>query len=178
MQHAPHSLVTRAAVAAAVAAGVGIPLLGLAGRASIHSRTVINHSAEASPAASPTTSPRPSPKQRPAIDLVCMQAATEKRDNAIIAAVDTHHAAIRTALETRRNALKNAWAITDKKQRRAALVSAWQVYRKSQREAAQAFRKSRQTVWGQFRKDRKSCGKGTGVEDHGNEAAEIGISGG
>src|SRR3990167_971175 len=62
---------------------------------------------------------------KPSIDLVCMQNAVTKRDNAVIAALDKYHASWKKALETRRESLVAAWQMTDRKERWSALRKAW-----------------------------------------------------
>ena len=48
-------------------------------------------------------------KQASVADLACMQAAIEKRENALIAATEVSYGTTRTALVTRRAALLAAW---------------------------------------------------------------------
>ncbi len=93
-----------------------------------------------------------------AVDPVCMQNAIEKRDTAIITAFDTYHGSVRAALIARKDALKAAWAITDKDGRGDALLSAWKTWYKAVRDARKAFRDARKSVWHNFEIDRKACG--------------------
>ncbi len=93
----------------------------------------------------------------PPFDPACIQAAVEKRDTAIISALDTYSAAIKTALMTRKNALVTAWGITDKVARRAALKAAWKNYRDSVRTIRKTFRDAKHASWRQFTADRKAC---------------------
>lgn len=105
-------------------------------------------------------------------DPICVQNAIDKRDNAIIAATDVYSAAAKTALQTRRDALKAAWALADRKARHSALTAAWKAYRSSLSKARKDFNKARAAAWKQWGIDRKACkdtpndefGTGAGVD--------------
>jgi hypothetical protein len=99
------------------------------------------------------------------IDLACMQTAVEKYDNAIIAAWDKRSADVKTALQTRRDALKSAWGIQDKKERRAAIKAAEKAYRTAIAQARKTFKSERQAAWKQFIIDRRACGPEAAVDD-------------
>lgn len=92
------------------------------------------------------------------LDLACMQTSVEKRDNAIIAAWDKFTPAIKTALETRKTALKSAWTNTDKKARREAIKKTWTDYRDAVKTTRKTFNSERKAVWKTFNVERKSCG--------------------
>lgn len=110
----------------------------------------------------PTVSSRPTPKT---VDLVCMQTAVEKRDNAIIAAADAYYATVKIALTTRRDALKAAFGITDKTQRRTTIRNAWNTYKSAHRKAKSTLTSTKNAAWRQFNTDRKACGPGAASED-------------
>lgn len=96
--------------------------------------------------------------ERPAVvNVACMQTAVEKRDNALIAGVDAYHTSVRKALEVRRDALKAAWGVTDRKDRREALQAAWKTYKESRGAAAKALKSAKRAAWEQFKMDRKGC---------------------
>lgn len=116
--------------------------------------------------AASTPAPTPTPVVRPAADLACMQMAVEKRDNAIIAAVDDYHTNLRSALETRRDALKTAWGLADRKTRRQAIWTAWIAFKKSRLAAKKTFQLAKKTAWNQFNTDRKICGAGVRADDN------------
>ena len=111
------------------------------------------------------TPPPPPGRTAQTVDVACIQAAIDKRDNAIITAVDTFHDAAKSALQTRRDALKAAWGNTDRDVRRAAIKAAWESYRNSLRSARKALRESRRSAWSQFAADRKACGRGAQADD-------------
>ncbi len=104
---------------------------------------------------------------KPAVDLACVAAAVDKRDMAMIAAWDKYSAAIKTALSARKDALKAAWALTDKKARNEAIRKAWNAYRDSVKAAKKTFRDERTAAWKQFRTDRRACGVREGTADEG-----------
>ena len=93
----------------------------------------------------------------PATDLVCIQNAVTKRDNAVISAWDKFTPAVRTALVARRDALVVAWAKTDRQERRTAIRSAWDAYRKAVKDARATLKSDRKAAWEQYGIDRKAC---------------------
>lgn len=78
-----------------------------------------------SPAPSPTASWAPKISVRAEarmVDRTCMRTAVEKRDNAVIAALNTFHASVKKDLETRRDTLRAAWDISAKNERKTATI--------------------------------------------------------
>lgn len=135
-------------------------------------------SAQVDPTASTpvVTSPAPVTQtqtvaKKAAFDPTCMQNAVDKRDSALIAAVDKYAAAAKTALETRKSALKESWAKPTAKERASAIRAAWAAYRKAIAAAKKTFRKEKKNVWAQFYKDRKAC-KQAGNPDTTNESVD------
>ena len=115
---------------------------------------------EADVAVAATTTVGTSSSTKSVVDLVCMQTAVAKRDNAVIAALDKYHASWKLALETRRDALVAAWKLTDRTERWKALRKAWSEFYKQRLEARRVFRQERETAWKTFREERKNnCGK-------------------
>lgn len=114
------------------------------------------------------------PPVRKTLDLACMQSAVEKRDNAIIAAFDAYSASVKTALTTRRDALKAAWGLTDRIQRRDAINAAWKAHRKARNDAFRTLRDARRAAWKQFRADAKTC-KATGTSGTATEFSGEGV---
>lgn len=125
----------------------------------------------------PVAAQTPSPAARSArsVNLACMQASVEKRDNAMVAAFDAFSASARSAFIARRDALKAAWGITDRAQRRAALRNAWSAFRASRHAARGAFRTARHAAWTQFRTDARACRGVSGAEEPANEASDLTI---
>jgi len=99
----------------------------------------------------------PAANQAVVFNPTCIQNAVEKRDTAIIAAWDKFSLAAKTALETRKTALKEAWAKGSAKERRVAVKAAWTAYSKAIRDARNIFKKEKKDAWTQFHKDRVFC---------------------
>lgn len=106
-------------------------------------------------------------------DLTCMVNAIETRETVIIAAWEKYTAAIKTALETRKSSLKDAWGQTDKQKRREGRNNAWNEYKKARIAARKEFEKERRAAWLQFVKDRKAC-RGQ-WEDTSNESKDTAL---
>lgn len=91
------------------------------------------------------------------IDLACMKAAVEKRENAIIAAKTKAFTSMDTAFKARRDALKTAWDKTDVKERREAINAAWKTFREAHKAARTQLRNDDKAAWKTFKTDRKAC---------------------
>lgn len=100
------------------------------------------------------------------VDSACMQAAVEKRDSAIIAGVDTYTASVKAGLQTRKDAIKAAWALTDKTARNNAMKAAWAAFQGTWKKASQGMKAVKKTAWQTFRTDAKACGQ-TGADSSG-----------
>ncbi len=135
----------------------------------IHGLVAMSVLASAVPVLAQTTPPPTTGGVRAAeaVDLACVQSAITKRDNAIIAAVDTFHDATKAALQARRDALVAAWGITDRTARRAAIRTAWGNYKTAVRAARKALNEARRGAWKQYRTDRRVCGGGSGDDSVG-----------
>lgn len=107
-----------------------------------------------------------------AVDLVCMQNAVEKRDTAMMTAFDVFYTAVRSAFETRKNALKAAWGMTDAEDRKDAREDAWEDYFDGFRKVKRELKKARKAAWHQFRHDRQACGA-RADEGEGNGDAQL-----
>ncbi|TAL20454.1 hypothetical protein EPN90_00995 [Patescibacteria group bacterium] len=128
--------------------------------------------------ATTTNTNQPAAVVKPVLDLACVQSAVEKRDNAIIAAVDTYSTHVKTALTTRRDALKAAWGMADRVERRKAIRAAWDAFRGTWRKEKRALTDARRAAWKQFRADAKAC-KATGASgvslENGGEGADASL---
>lgn len=145
-------------------------------RAALGAATLLATLALSAAATDAPSSPRPSPAVGArAVDLACMQAAVEKRDNAIIAAFDTFSVTVKSALTTRRDALKAAWGITDRAQRRAALRSAWSAFHVARRTAFRTFRSARHSAWVRFRADARACRGTPAGEEPASEGSDLAL---
>lgn len=115
----------------------------------------------------PNTTSGITPEQRQ-----CILAAVEKRDNALIAAVDARYNATKTAFQTRKADLVAAWGLENRDERRKAIKYAWNKFDKSIRAANKAFKAAKKKAWSTFYKDRKACGQQVISDDRFNEGAD------
>ncbi len=100
------------------------------------------------------------------VDTACMQAAIDKRETALIAGVDVYSASVKTALTVRKDALKAAWAITDKTARNTAIKAAWTAFQGTWKNASAAMKTVKKSAWAAFNTDAKAC-KQTGADSAG-----------
>ncbi len=91
------------------------------------------------------------------IDAPCIQSVIDARDTALITMVDDWSSFTKSALEARREALKDSWGIADYKKRRFAQRKAWSDYRKVLRGANAAKTKERSRTWKTFEEERRQC---------------------
>ena len=112
------------------------------------------------------------PKATSQINVACLQSAIDTRDNGMITAVGAYHTSIVTALQTRRDAMKTAVALTDRVARRNASQAAVNAFRKSRLSATNTLRASKKTVWNTFAVARKACGVGATSENHGSQGMD------
>lgn len=126
----------------------------------------------------PPTGTKPLGRQaqnKKSLDPVCMQNATVKRDDAIIAGLDTFSSSVKVALQTRRDGLKAAWAITDNTQRKTAIKTAWTAFQGTWKKTKQAMMNVKKTAWQQFRTERKACGGVVISNDQTTESVDAGL---
>ena len=102
---------------------------------------------------------------KPEVNVTCMQNAVEKRDNALVVAVDAYHTSVRGALLARRDALQAAWEKTERKERRAALKAAWQTYKETRATAGKALKEIKRASWQTYKIDWKACGYSGASDD-------------
>lgn len=105
------------------------------------------------------------------VDVACVQTAIEKRENSILTAYDTQYTAIKAALIVRKDALKNAWTLTDQKTRREAIKAVWSTF-KTTKEARKAFHSARESAWKQFSAESKKCGKTVSADETGSKGSD------
>lgn len=92
--------------------------------------------------------------------IACVQTALEKRDTAVISARDVLNSEIKTALQARMSAFKNAIAITNPKERAAALMNASKAFKTAKTAANNKYKAAIKTVSGTFKTDVKACNAG------------------
>lgn len=99
--------------------------------------------------------------------VMCIQNALEKRENALITGHDAFNTAIKTALQNRLANLKDAWAQTDKKIKQTKKTAAWKTFRNETQAAHTGMKTARQGAWRTFDADMKACGvRGHGEAPH------------
>jgi len=95
--------------------------------------------------------------------VICIQTALEKRENALIAGHDVFNTAVKTALTNRLTSLKEAWAQTDKTARQTKRLASYKAFRTETQTAHNGMRTIRVGAWKTFETDMKACG----VRGHG-----------
>lgn len=98
-------------------------------------------------------------------DPACMKVAIDKRETAIIGAVDTFNAAVKAAHEARKTALMSAWDKATVKERRQAIRDARKAFKMSAKEARQTLREARKDAWNTFQDEAQACGYNASKDD-------------
>lgn len=123
------------------------------------------------------TSATPAPATQPATTtpdpVVCMQAAIERRDSTIIIATQNYSTSVTTALQARKDALKTAWAITNRPERRKALRMAWNNFQGTWRKASAEIKQARLKTWQIFATDRRACGRIAVTDDVSHRGLDV-----
>jgi hypothetical protein len=104
---------------------------------------------------------------------MCVSAALEKRENALIAGHDAFAAAVKTALQNRLTGLKDAWSQTDKKVKQEKRQAAYKAFRTESQAAHTAMKTARNNSWKTFETDMRACG----VRGHGEMPQMMNYSG-
>jgi hypothetical protein len=90
-------------------------------------------------------------------DLQCMQRAVEKRESAFINSFDTYYASVRTAMISRKDALKNAWGISDSTQRKEAIKTAGKNFATSEKNARKVRRDADKAAAKTYKTEAEAC---------------------
>lgn len=98
------------------------------------------------------------------VALECIGNAVGTREESIMSAQETFSASIKTALQTRKDALRSAWNNTNAKERKTAVKSVWNNFKTGSKTAVNALKDSRKSAWSAFETARKNC-KGGASED-------------
>lgn len=130
----------------------------------------------ATPPTGGTPPQKPPAPKKTVLDVACMQAAIDKRETALITALDKFIAASKAKIEARRVALKAAWALTDKAARRAAIKKAELDYKAATVSGTRrALETDKKTAWNQFKTDSKKCRGIDQTENTGTVSADSGL---
>lgn len=92
-----------------------------------------------------------------AVDLVCMQTAVAAREASVVSSFDTYFADYKTALSTRMDALKAAWALTDATARKDAIKKAWSDFNTAFKTDRSTLSTARKAAWDKFKTDAQAC---------------------
>ncbi len=98
------------------------------------------------------------------VDTACIQTVVAKREAAVITSLDTFYTSVKTALQTRKDALNAAWGQTDVATREQAIKAAHQAFQGTWKKANQALKTSRKDAWKVFKTDAKACKVTTNAE--------------
>jgi hypothetical protein len=100
-------------------------------------------------------------------NVACVQTALDVRETALITAHTALNTAIVQALTVRKDSLKAAWALTDKKARNTARTASWTAFKTSSETAHKAMRDARKGAYTTFNTTMKACGvKGFSEQAH------------
>lgn len=112
------------------------------------------------------------PRIKPELNVVCIQNATDLRESAIIASFEKKSGAIKTALNDRKIALKDAWSKPTARERWVARAAAWKKFRAAVEAARKIYRDETKAAWKEYYKARVRCNaKNENEEAHGTDNA-------
>jgi hypothetical protein len=89
--------------------------------------------------------------------IICMQNALEKRENALITAHDAFAASVKTAIQNRLTGLKASWEL-DRKARITKREATYKAFRTEMQTAHTAIRNTKNSTWKVYQADAKACG--------------------
>lgn len=115
-------------------------------------------------------------RQLSLLDTQCVANAVEKRDNAILAGMESYYGTLRNLVVTRKTELKNAWLqFSDRKARRVEIARIWTKYRTDTRYMQRQSTALKNNVWKQYMVDRKTCGIYATSDDYTSVGVDSGI---
>lgn len=103
------------------------------------------------------------------LDLACMRSAIEKRETALVVALDVFASSTKAAWQVRKDALLTAWQIEKIRDRALAIAKAHKDFQRAKIAAKNAYNKTRVAVWRQFTTERKACGASPTGENMNND---------
>jgi hypothetical protein len=110
------------------------------------------------------------------LDTQCIANAVEKRDNAILAGMDSGYSTQRNLIVVRERDLRNAWLqFPDRKLRRAEILRIWTKYRADVRYMQRQSTILKTNTWKQYALDRKTCGTYATSDDYTNVSVDSGL---
>jgi hypothetical protein len=100
-------------------------------------------------------------KAKKSVDNTCMQTAVDTREAAIMEAFVTFNEVIIEGLTDRKDALHDAWGLSDATTRNAAVKSAWATWKTTKKEAHTDLKSERKAAWDTFKTTAKTSCKMT-----------------
>lgn len=95
------------------------------------------------------------------VDLTCMQAAVDTREDAIADAFATFNTDVEEALASRKTALHDAWGMEDGKERNAEIKEIWKTWKSDHKAAFKVLKEERKEAWTTFKSTVKTDCKET-----------------
>jgi hypothetical protein len=98
-------------------------------------------------------------KAKKTVNLTCMQTAVDTREDAISKAFGDFNDSMDEALSDRKDALHDAWGITNQSERSKAVKTAWKDWNTAKKTAYSELRSDRKAIWATFTKTAKTTCK-------------------
>lgn len=90
-------------------------------------------------------------------NVQCVQTAIEKRESSYVIAFDGYYATVRSAMITRKDALKNAWLFTDSSQRKTAIKNATKNFSTTEKSARKIKRDLEKQATKTYKTEANAC---------------------
>lgn len=103
--------------------------------------------------------------------ITCINAALEKRENALITGNDAFASSTKAALQNRLTGLKAAWSETNRKTRQDKRNATYRTFRTESQAAHTAMKTVRLNAWKSFDTDMRACG----VRGHGETPSTVSL---
>jgi hypothetical protein len=109
------------------------------------------------------------------LNVECVANAVGKRDDAILAGMDTYASTLRNLVMTRERDLKSAWQVTDRKARRTEITKVWNKYKTDIKYMQKRSNSLKGNAWKQYMIDRKACGTYATSDDYTSAGVDAGL---
>lgn len=94
--------------------------------------------------------------KRPSPAISCVQIAVQEREMAIIDSWTGFNTSITAALTARKDALVDAWQLTDAKEQGEALKNLWKNWKDDSKKAHMTLKADRKAAWAEFKQTMKT----------------------
>ena len=105
------------------------------------------------------------------IDVVCAQAAVNKRESALGSGFASFSSAVSSAYATRASELSTAWSNSDATARKIAIRAAWDKFQKSAKSARETWKDTKKNAWRAFKEEIRNC-RGSANEEANGEGID------